>query len=182
MAGSSERIELLRLGLGRAAELVVLHMLRAGHSQPTHVSEVSDHYGYDIESSFPETQQWEVKGCFTEAAGRFHISRNEFETCKLFRDSWKIVQVQFAGAAVTAPALTEAHVIGVRQAAAPDVIALAPAESPTFRWEQSAQMTLPASRWTSSAMGGTAGLSLPSLYELGAEAADLRLLRVGRRA
>ena len=54
------------LGIGRAAELAALTALTASGALVTHVSAVSDRFGYDIESTSGDVlRRWEVKGLIT---------------------------------------------------------------------------------------------------------------------
>lgn len=57
---STDSDDTTRLGIGLAAEFVVLSALNAAGSCPVHVSPISDNFGYDITSSSARSQ-WEVK-------------------------------------------------------------------------------------------------------------------------
>lgn len=116
----------LQLGLGRAAELIVFAALERLHASPVHLSEISDRFGYDIESALGSTRRWEVKACTERTSGTFHLSRNEFEKCRLYPDEWRLVQVEFAPNALTAEFLTASHVASIRELPAGEVHALAP--------------------------------------------------------
>jgi len=172
----SELSDIIALGLGRAAELTILATLDNLETSPTHVSEISDRFGYDIETVRGPALRWEVKGCTTKTSGSFHLSRNEFDKCQRYPDEWRLVQVEFVPGALTAEFLTESHISTIRELLAGDLIDLAPAETGPFYWETSARMAPPESAWALSALTAPGDLFLPSIRELGKHALEMRSL------
>ncbi len=166
--------ETLKLGVGRAAELVVFAALAAAEAAPVHVSEISDQFGYDIETASGSPRRWEVKGCTTLTSSGFHLSRNEFDTCRRFGDQWRLIQVVFEPAALTAKQLTVLHVAAIRELPPVELTKIAPPDGGGFYWETSARMEPSAGAWTSSSLEFPADLILPSVSELGTLAVQLR--------
>lgn len=164
----------LALGLGRAGELAIFAALEEVHASPLHVSEISDRFGYDIETAQGHALRWEVKGCTTKTSGSFHLSRNEFEKCRRYPDQWRLVQVAFTPAALTADAITASHIGFIRELLARDLADISPPETKSFYWEGSARITPSASLWASSSLAVPRGFRLPSIIELGDQARELR--------
>jgi hypothetical protein len=134
--------DITRLGVGRAAELVVLGALAARGEHPLHVSEISDGYGYDIESTENgRTRRLEVKGCTGSTSASFHLSRNEFEKSRVFGPEWVVVQVSFADAVLISEEVRPWHVLGIRELSSADVMEMVPPDPEEFRWETSALLT-----------------------------------------
>lgn len=174
----SPRDNLLGLGVGRAAELVILAALTNGGESAVHVSEISDRFGYDIESADESgVRRWEVKGCTAVTAGNFHLSRNEYEKCRVFESEWTIVQVQFASAALIADFVVSDHIANVRELTSAQVTSLIPLDTDHFHWESSARVDPPPQAWARSTVKVPANLRLPSMHALGLEALDLHLAR-----
>lgn len=159
----------LALGVGRAAELVVLAALEGAQRSPIHVSEISDRFGYDIETAAGEPRRWEVKGCTERTAGTFHLSRNEFNKCRLYGGDWRLVQVEFLGAAVVAEHLTAEHVAGIKELSADEILGLAPPDSDEFLWEASARMTPRRLAWAASSLEVPPDIRLANFDALGRE-------------
>ncbi|WP_292698191.1 DUF3883 domain-containing protein, partial [Microbacterium sp. 69-10] len=111
---SAQASSVLALGLGRAAELVIFAALDANGASPVHVAEISDRFGYDIESTGSSTSRWEVKGCTALTADRFHLTRNEYEVCRRYPDEWVLAQVQFNAAALIADEVSSTHITVIR--------------------------------------------------------------------
>ncbi len=146
MLASSPETDQLPLGIGRAAELAVFAGLKSrGGGYATHVAEISDRFGYDIESIDRETSRWEVKGCTERTrGGTFHLSRNEFEKkCRLHGAEWRLVQVEFSGAALVAEHVTASHVASIREVSSAEILSLVPMDTAEFRWEESALLAPP---------------------------------------
>ena len=124
----------------------------------------------------------QIKGCTTRTAEGFHLSRNEFDQCRRYPDEWRLVQVEFSPDALTAESLTASHVSAIRELRSGELLAIPPAESAEFYWESSARIAPPERAWIASAFTVPAGLSLPSIHNLGRQAFELRAdLTVGRR-
>nr|WP_239062107.1 DUF3883 domain-containing protein [Streptomyces sp. SID13031] len=166
--------DLVALGLGRAAELTVFAALDQLRATPVHVAEISDRFGYDIETVRGEARRWEVKGCTRRTAESFHLSRNEFDQCRRYSDEWRLVQVEFASGALTAESLTRSHVSAIRELTSGKLLAIPPPETAHFYWETSARIA-PASRaWLPSTLTVPHELRLPSIDKLGKQALELR--------
>ncbi|WP_161494149.1 DUF3883 domain-containing protein [Microcella alkaliphila] len=161
--------EIIKLGVGRAAELVVLGALAASGEHPLHVSEISDGYGYDIESTENgRIRRLEVKGCTGSTSASFHLSRNEYEKSRYFGSEWMVVQVSFADEVLVSEEIRPWHVLGIRELSSADVLELVPPDPEEFRWEKSALLTPKASRWRPSAIAVPLDLCLPGTRFLGA--------------
>ena len=92
------------------------------------------------------------------------------------------MQVEFSPDALTAESLTASHVSAIRELRSGELLAIPPAESAGFYWESSARIAPPERAWIASAFTVPAGLSLPSIHNLGRQAFELRAdLTVGRR-
>ncbi|MBP1242146.1 MULTISPECIES: DUF3883 domain-containing protein [unclassified Frigoribacterium] len=166
------------LGIGRAAELVALSALVSDGRHVTHVADVSDRYGYDIEVSGAQGLMcYEVKGCLESTKGHFHLSRNEFEKMQSIGSSWRIIQVEFSNSAITAGSIRYEHVAGIRELLSEEVLRMAPLEPAGFRWEESCRMRPAGDAWNASSLSVPPSIELPSLAEL---AADARLLHSSR--
>jgi len=159
----------LALGIGRAAELAVFAALTGHGGSAIHVSEISDRFGYDIESIDQVTRRWEVKGCTERTAGTFHLSRNEFNKCQTYGAEWRLVQVEFSGEALVAEQVTAAHIARIRELPTGEILSLTPPETVHFRWESSAMIEPLLEAWVDSDLKVPSGLRLPSLDTLGRE-------------
>jgi hypothetical protein len=172
----SEVSDQFALGLGRAAELTIFAALDHLGTSPVHVSEISDRFGYDIESAQGPARRWEVKGCTTRTSASFHLSRNEFDTCQRHPDEWRLVQVAFTAGALTAKFLTKSHISTIRELTAGSLVEIAPSKNSTFYWETSARMTPPLRAWVPSNLEAPNDLRLPSIGELGEQALEMRTI------
>jgi hypothetical protein len=171
-----QQSDFVALGLGRAAELTIFAALDNLHASPLHVSEISDRFGYDIETVRGPARRWEVKGCTTKTSGSFHLSRNEFHKCERYPDEWRLVQVEFSPDALTAEFLTGSHISRIRELLAGELIDMAPSETGAFYWETSARITPPARTWAPSSLIVPSDFRLPSIGELGEQAFETRSL------
>lgn len=166
--------DILALGIGRAAELTVFAALDHIQASPIHVSEISDRFGYDIQTALGPLHRWEVKGCIRRTSDSFHLSRNEFEKCRQYPDEWRLVQVEFAPSAVTAELLTVSHISGIRELATAEILAVVPPEDGAFYWETSARLTPASHAWASSNLAVPGDFLLPSIEKLGEQAREMR--------
>lgn len=181
-AAPSEAHSTLALGIGRAAELVVLEALTRVCDSAIHVSGISDRFGFDIESTNgTRVRRWEVKGCTERTAGTFHLSRNEFEKGRAYGSAWKVVQVEFSAAAVVAEHVTAAHIAKVQELSTAEILALAPQDSDHFQWEVSALIAPPTHAWTPSSIEIPLSLDLPSFDTLGREVLEMRQMDGARQ-
>lgn len=133
--------------IGDAAEEIVVAALRAVGKEPVHVARVSDGYGYDVHVPEGPTRFLEVKSAGPKTQSGFHLSRHEFDTSVRRGEAWSLVQVVFEGSAFTADQITAADIRTIRELPASALRDLVPADSSTFRWEDSAFITPPPSSW-----------------------------------
>ena len=160
--------DVLALGIGRAAELVVFQALREAGYNPLHVAEISDRFGYDIElEGEGGWMRIEVKGATQHTAGAFHLSRNEYDKSIAFRGEWKLVQVEFLTSVVVADHVGNEHVAGLRELSSRQVGELVPEDTASFRWERSCTMSVELDRWEKSKLLPPTELHLSSVAELG---------------
>ncbi|MDX3594818.1 DUF3883 domain-containing protein [Streptomyces sp. ID03-2B] len=151
LVGAREATDLAK-EIGDAAEEIVVAALRAAGKEPVHVAQISDAYGYDVELPEEPVRFLEVKAVGPRTADRFHLSRNEFDTCVRRGDAWRIVQVVFDASAFVADPITAADVREIRELSAAAVRDLVPEDTPRFKWETSAILTPSASLWRPSAL------------------------------
>lgn len=82
--------------LGWLGERIVADGERGAGRQVHHVSEISASYGYDLASvslSDGSISKIEVKTAVENGAGRFHLSRNEYEQSRRCLTEWILLQV-----------------------------------------------------------------------------------------
>lgn len=161
------------LGIGRAAELVALEILRADHRLPTLVSDTAAFLGYDIECDRGDTAYWEIKGCTSRTRETFHLSRNEYDVARVSKANWKLLQVEFRSSILLTSRISELDVAGLRVATAKSIESIAPAETDSFRWEESALFRPAADSWQIWNAGRQMRFSLPALTSLASDAAAI---------
>ena len=141
----------LRKQIGDAGEMAVMSALERAGEKPTHISLISDAFGYDIEyRSGTDLQRLEVKACVQKTADRVIISRNEYEKAAAFRSSWRLVQVTFSSAIVVKKFAITSDVVMIRELPADTLVLLAPPSTNSFRWMESAEFRPPATSWQES--------------------------------
>jgi hypothetical protein len=133
--------------MGDAAELMILAALELSGANPTHVSRLSDSYGYDIECSRVKPDRIEVKAASRASSARFHISRNEFDKSILYGNEWRLVQVVFSGLAFVSNQLDVSHVETVRELRHGALQKFVPHDTPNFKWTESAQISPTEDAW-----------------------------------
>ncbi len=82
--------------LGWLGERIVADSERRAGRQVHHVSEISASYGYDLASVSlldGSVSKIEVKTVVENGAGRFHLSRNEYEQSRRYLREWMLLQV-----------------------------------------------------------------------------------------
>jgi hypothetical protein len=82
--------------LGWLGEHIVADAERGAGRHVDHVSEISASYGYDLTSvslSDGSVTKIEVKTAVENGAGRFYLSRNEYEQSRRYPDEWMLLQV-----------------------------------------------------------------------------------------
>lgn len=140
------RDDQIRTWLGNTAELMVMAALRLAGRNPVHVSRISDTFGYDIECQCPR-ERIEVKAASEHTKTGFHISRNEFEKAKLYGQQWKLLQLIFRSDAFVTPFVGALQVAELLELSSADLIQLIPPDTPSFRWSDSAHVTVPSTAW-----------------------------------
>ena len=135
--------------LGDAAELFLLAAFQLAGARPIHVARVSDAYGYDIECRGAAADRVEVKAAGGNTRGSFHISRNEFDKSVAYGREWRLIQLTFTNRAFIDDELDISHVESVRELQFGTLLDLIPADTQSFRWTESALITVPDARWRS---------------------------------
>lgn len=135
----------LSKAIGDVAEEVVVSALKAAGKDPVHVARISDAYGYDVD--VPGEQFLEIKAAGPRTADRFHLSRHEYDISVRRSDHWCLVQVIFEATAFVADRITAADVREIRELPAPVLSKYVPADTLTFRWEDTAVITPSPESW-----------------------------------
>lgn len=133
--------------MGDAAELCVVAALAHSGWSVTHVAQVSDSFGYDIEATRRGVLEIEVKASSERTRGSFYLSRNEFEKSQLRSDSWRLWQVVFHGSAIVADIITASHVLGIYELTPASILSVVPSDTPEFRWQESAWLSPSSKCW-----------------------------------
>lgn len=170
----------LHLGLGRAAELLVLEGFLAEGLNPLHVADISDHFGYDVDCISRGFKKWEVKASTDSTASRFYLTRNEYETALANPRDWILVQVVFSSGVFASEYITNEHVASVRVLDVNSIRECTPSDSDRFRWLGEAILTPESERWRALALTLPKGLRLPSLEVLTSDSVERRVCLGGR--
>jgi hypothetical protein len=153
-----------RSRLGRAGELLVAEVERAAGQEVTVVSEVSDYYGYDVESRCPvsgHTRCLEVKTTLNTTDGSFYISRHEAETAEHLADRWFLIQAILNGAeAREARYLEVLSVAEFRTMPGVQLLEMLPDDTEYSSWNESAKVAIPTDLWSPYESLRAAGASL----------------------
>jgi hypothetical protein len=132
-----------------AEELILAGLERIG-LVPSHVSKISDEFGYDIEYTDTKIRRLEVKAATENTSGRFHLSRNEFNKSIRHGDEWQLVQLIFHSSAFGAKKIAMKHVrkiVELRPGSLTDVI---PADTINFKWNGTAIIVPQGTDWKAS--------------------------------
>jgi hypothetical protein len=136
--------------MGLAGELLVVESERLGDFDPIHVSQMSDSYGYDIESRARTSLcRMEVKTTVKKNAKSFYLTRNEFEKSVRHGDEWILVQIVLSPSAVLRRKVSAMDIEGARCLRSAALRTLVPADSTEFEWIDSAKITPADSLWAS---------------------------------
>lgn len=139
--------------LGDAGEFMVMAALRAANRDPRHVSRVSDRFGYDIEYDLQQARHGlEIKTVVANTAERILLSRHEFDVAGRMVDRWRIVQVTLSSLALVRGVVTSSDVVEIRELAGAKLKALAPTDTPEFRWNDTAEFRPRADMWVPSSL------------------------------
>ncbi|MGN6210525.1 protein NO VEIN domain-containing protein [Asticcacaulis sp.] len=133
--------------MGDAAELLLMAALEAAGRQPIHTAKISDAIGYDIECQAPVKDRIEVKAATANTQTQFHLTRNEFEKSTIYQDSWRIIQVIFAGSVFTTTRIGAEHVAEIRELRPTWLQENVPGDTPSFKWTESALLTPKEEDW-----------------------------------
>ena len=142
------RDDTTKLELGFLGERVVFELLSKSGHLVRHVSQISDSYGYDIESEKSgEKRYWEVKSCTNYTKDRFFITRNEARQAKALGSSWNIIQVIFRTGINSSNKASEDDVLQLRVLTAHELINICPSQSEYFDWMETAVVRPAQSSW-----------------------------------
>jgi hypothetical protein len=136
--------------LGQLGELIIAASERSRGHSVVHVSEISASYGYDLESSSRDGSlaRIEVKCTVEGEAGKFHLSRHEFERSLEHRSEWILVQIVLAGQLLWTQDVLDSRVIVCAKTIPNDVVASEMVSDRAFCiWEESVKFGLPIDRW-----------------------------------
>lgn len=143
-----DRDNLFHGWLGSVGEAFVAESERGLGYEVTHVSKISDYFGYDIESRSPSgRRRIEVKTSLESRSDRFFITKNEFVKAREFGKEWFLVQVVLHQSASVAITIRQEHIIDVRFLTSPNLVSLAPSDTETGTWLESARIVPPQSDW-----------------------------------
>lgn len=142
-----ERDASFRAWLGRVGESLVVATERNMGASVRHVSLISDHFGYDVESLRGGRHRFEVKTSVIGAEHRLFLTRNEVTSAGRYAGEWFLVQVILKPEALTAVGLTRDHVHGIRQLDASSVIEVLPRDSEQCRWVETVELATSNLSW-----------------------------------
>lgn len=164
----------LKLGLGRAAELVVFETLQSLGRRPVHVADVSDRFGYDVETAVGPIRRWEVKASVEATSHRFHLTRNEFDKSQRHGAEWAVVQVEFSAVVFLDAPIAKPDIRAVRLIDSSTLARLVPEDTDHFCWIENAIVSPGPIDWIESRLSIPDQLSLPSISVLAESAASIR--------
>ena len=128
----------------------------------SHVSLISDAFGYDIESASGQSRYYiEVKTTLETRAETFFITKNETQKAAGLKDQWRLVQIVLTPEAITQEEITGVHVIEARALDSSTLLSLIPVDKDTGIWVDSAVIRPPSSAWTAEV------LNLPDDWHFG---------------
>ena len=134
--------------LGQVGESVVVAIERRRNRSVRHVAQISDAFGFDVESVGAEGRKClEVKTSLESTAGRFYISKHEVHTAAENIREWCLLQVIISTRAATADVVKFDQVRTVRFLGANEILALTPIDTSTGEWIESARISPPSDRW-----------------------------------
>ncbi len=115
------------------------------------VSEISDHYGYDLESAdnkLGDILRLEVKAAVSTRPDVFYLSRNQFRVARVFDSSWRLVQVVFdASDFWTKQVIDRKSIYLLRYIDAATLHSLAVQDLPQCKWQGKLRFKLGAKHW-----------------------------------
>lgn len=152
-----------RAWLGSIGECLVVESEISCGRRVTHVALLSDAFGYDIESRGPSGRVCiEVKTTLESASNRFFITRNEVEKARRLNSEWQLVQVVLKSDVLAADFVSPQHVVAARCLKSYQVCSLAPQDTNTGTWVDSARINPPDDAWVSWSLSVHKGWSYPA--------------------
>lgn len=133
--------------IGDAAELILMAAYAYEGHRPIHVARYHDGCGYDIELPGSPIDRIEVKAASVRTQGQFRLTRNEYDKARLWGSEWRLIQLVFSQQAFFAERISGQHVVDVLDLSADAILRLAPADTPEFRWMESAEFTPAVEDW-----------------------------------
>ncbi len=136
--------------LGRIGEEAILAAEHAAGYRVRHVSLISDSYGYDIEScSGGQMRRIEAKCTIEGRAGRFFLSRNEYEQSRRQGPEWILVQVILrSDIAFRAPTLDANSIRTINWVPGSVISDHVVADRANCRWHESVEFNIPQEIWS----------------------------------
>lgn len=168
----------LRLGLGRAAELVVFETLQSLGRRPVHVADVSDTFGYDVETAVGPVLRWEVKGSVEASSYRFNLTRNEFDKSQRYGAEWLIIQVEFSARIFSDAPIGKKDIRAMRTIDSSALARLVPKDTDYFRWADNAVVAPAPADWVESDLAIPDSLLVSSISSLAEHAAAVHASRL----
>lgn len=140
---------IVRDAFGRIGEHFVLAAERSAGHDVRHVSPISDTYGYDVESQRGGRLTCiEVKSTVETKAGRFFLSRNEYEVSRTLCDSWMLVQVVLRGEFVFRDGILDVSAIrAVNWLQSATVAVEIVADRKNCQWRDAVEFNIAAEQW-----------------------------------
>lgn len=136
-----------RSWLGSAGESLVVATERHDGAIVRHVSRISDHFGYDVESSSSSLRRIEVKTSILSSEHRVFLTRNEANTAKRYPGEWCLVQVILTPGALTSAALTQDHVQELRRLSGTSLLKVLPQDTQHCRWRETVELKTAGLAW-----------------------------------
>jgi hypothetical protein len=137
--------------LGWLGERIVADAETCAGRHVDHVSEISASYGYDLVSvqlSGGSVAKIEVKTTVENGAGRFYLSRNEYEQCRRYPDDWMLLQVVLDGRTIwTQETLEPSVVVAVRHLPNEVLCREIVTDRERCAWEESVAFNVPLVEW-----------------------------------
>ena len=135
--------------LGGVGEGLVVAIERHRGCKVRHVARISDAFGFDVASVGAEGRKClEVKTTLESGVDRFFISKHEIHTAAALKDEWCLLQVVLNSTAVTEGLITRNEIQSVRFLTSAKVLALAPIDTSTGEWIDSARISAPHPCWS----------------------------------
>jgi hypothetical protein len=150
--------------LGWLGERIVADVERGAGRQVEHVSEISASYGYDlacVSLADDSVAKIEVKTAVENGAGRFYLSRHEYEQSRRYPKEWMLVQVVLDSRIIwTQETLGPSVVIAIRHLPNEVLHHEIVRDREWCAWEESVAFNLPLEEWHDY------GLTLPTDWRI----------------